>query len=210
MPNNDGVLDLLAVQADGAIIASFRQGRRQELGDRASIANPGCGAIISRDDVRLRVADLDNNGASICSVAHLRSSSGAGRAPGLAGRRKWQIHCCSESPMASALVFDVGRPQWRRQLDLLGLSADGRPAQGSQPRNENYHWQIIRPRARRRPATSASILRHRRRDRNPLRLAGAKAANHRPTAALRPGRADRRRRSTNPLAQRHRCAPSSR
>ena len=60
--NNDGILDLLAVQADGAIIriSDKNEGQSWETAEIARVPNPGS---YLAGEVRLHVADLDNNGA---------------------------------------------------------------------------------------------------------------------------------------------------
>ncbi len=60
--NNDGVLDLLAVQADGAILRISDKNEGQSW-DTAEIARVPDAANNLSGDVRLHVADLDNNGA---------------------------------------------------------------------------------------------------------------------------------------------------
>ena len=60
--NNDGILDLLAVQADGAIIriSDKNEGQSWETAEIAKV--PNAGSYLA-GEVRLHVADLDNNGA---------------------------------------------------------------------------------------------------------------------------------------------------
>ncbi len=60
--NNDGILDLLAVQADGAIIRISDKNEGQSW-ETAEIARVPDAASYLAGDVRLRIADLDNNGA---------------------------------------------------------------------------------------------------------------------------------------------------
>jgi hypothetical protein len=60
--NNDGVLDLLVVQADGAIIRISDKNEGQSW-DTAEIARVPNAANYLAGEVRLKVADLDNNGA---------------------------------------------------------------------------------------------------------------------------------------------------
>src|ERR1700690_2611910 len=74
--NNDGVLDLLAVQADGAIvrISDKNEGERWDM---AEIARVPDAANNLAGDVRLHVADLDNNGALDLFLAPTKQTSGA-------------------------------------------------------------------------------------------------------------------------------------
>ena len=60
--NNDGILDLVAVQADGAIlrISDKNEGQSWETAEIARVPDPG---TYLAGEVRMHVADLDNNGA---------------------------------------------------------------------------------------------------------------------------------------------------
>ena len=60
-------------------------------------------------------------------------------------------------PVGSARVFDVADLNADGRLDLLGLSAAGQAQQALNQGSKKYQWQILRPRAREPPATSASI-----------------------------------------------------
>ena len=60
--DNDGVLDLLAVQSDGAIVR-ISDKNKGESWDTAEIAHVPNSANNLAADVRMRIADLDNNGA---------------------------------------------------------------------------------------------------------------------------------------------------
>ena len=62
MPIEDGVLDLLAVEADGSIIRISDQNQGRELGPGRNRQSTPCRQS-SAGEVRLHVADLDNNGA---------------------------------------------------------------------------------------------------------------------------------------------------
>src|SRR5208282_3785588 len=60
--NNDGILDLLAVEADGAILR-ISDKNEGESWETAEIARVPDAAHNLAGNVRLQVADLDNNGA---------------------------------------------------------------------------------------------------------------------------------------------------
>ena len=73
--NNDGILDLLAVQADGAIvrISDKNEGQSWETAEIARV--PDAGSYLA-GEVRLHVADLDNNGALDLFLSPTIASSG--------------------------------------------------------------------------------------------------------------------------------------
>jgi tetratricopeptide (TPR) repeat protein len=145
--NGDGILDLLAVQADGAIlrISDKNEGESWETAEIArvpDVANNLAG------DVRLQVADLDNNGAldlilSPASPPSAKSSNGVLIWLG-DGQGKFVLLKPTTSP---ARVFDVADLNGDGKLDLLGLSADGAPLLGVNQSSKNYHWQVVRPHA---------------------------------------------------------------
>src|SRR5579863_1161733 len=125
--NNDGVLDLLAVQADGAIVR-ISDKNDGESWDTAEIARVPDAANNLAGDVRLRVADLDNNGALdliLAPTAQVPDSKAAGAMIWLGnGDGHFTLLDHSAGP---ALVFDVADLNGDGRLDLLGLSAAGEP-----------------------------------------------------------------------------------
>jgi tetratricopeptide (TPR) repeat protein len=145
--NNDGVLDLLAVQSDGAIIRLSDKNDRQSW-DTAEIARVPDAVNNLAGEVRLRVADLDNNGAldlflTPASLLSAKSSNGTliwlGDAQG-----KFALLPQIRSPF---LVFDEADLRGIGRLDLVGLSPDGTPVEGINRGSKNYHWQVVRPHA---------------------------------------------------------------
>ncbi len=145
--NNDGILDLLAVQADGAIIriSDKDEGQSWETAEIARVSNPGTSLA---GEVRLHVADLDNNGALDLFLSPTTPSPG-GKTDGamiwlgdVSGSFTLLTH-----PAGPALVFDAADTGNNGHLDLFGLSADGQPQQGVNQSPKNYHWQVVRPHA---------------------------------------------------------------
>jgi hypothetical protein len=145
--NNDGVLDLLAVKADGSVIriSDKNEGQGWDVAEIGRIPNP---ADYLAGEVRLHVADLDNNGAVDLYLAPVtivpgKSPSGAliwlgnengafalldhPRVPALCSMRP------TSTPMASSICW-----AFRKQ---------GQSIQAINRSTKNYHWQIIRPRA---------------------------------------------------------------
>ena len=153
--DDDGVLDLLAVQADGTIVRVSDKGEGQTL-DVAEIARvpsgPGVPDYLS-GDVRLRVADLDNNGAMdlFLTGASLDPTHSVPGALVWLGDDKGKF-VLLEHPFGQAavpaLVSDVADLNRNGRLDLLALSTDGQPLQAVNHGSRNYHWQVVRPHAK--------------------------------------------------------------
>ena len=144
--NNDGILDLLAVQADGAIIRISDRNEGQSW-ETAEIARVPDAASYLAGDARLRIADLDNNGALDLIL------SPASQAPGRAtpGALIWLGDAQEKFSLLKlpvpGLVLDAADLSGDGRLDLLGLSADGQPVQAINSGSKNYHWQVVRPHA---------------------------------------------------------------
>jgi len=145
--NNDGILDLLAVQADGAVlrISDKNEGQSWETAEIARVSNPG--AYLA-GEARMHVADFDNNGALDLFLSPTTPTPGGNTA----GAMIWLGDVTGSftlltHPVGPALVFDAADTGNDGHLDLLGLSADGHPEQGINQSPKNYHWQIVRPHA---------------------------------------------------------------
>jgi tetratricopeptide (TPR) repeat protein len=143
-----GILDLVALQPDGAIIrlADRDDGSGWE---RVEVARVPDAANFLSGEVRLHAADLDNNGAVDLLLGRVTASSDAS----IPGALVWLSDEKGGfgSPMAvsgPALVFDTADLKPAGRLDLLGLSHDGQPLRLVNHGTKNYHWQIIRPRAK--------------------------------------------------------------
>jgi Tfp pilus assembly protein PilF len=143
--NNDGVLDLFAVQADGAILR-ISDKNEGESWDTAEIARVPDADKNLLGDVRLHVADLDNNGALDLFLAPMKEAPGSTGALIWLGDDKGNF-VPLDHPAGPALVFDAADLNGDGKLDLLGLSADGQPVQAMNQGSKNYHWQVVRPHA---------------------------------------------------------------
>ena len=139
--DHSGPLALLVVGNDGAIRSmslSNESWKIAKLVDIPDAANRLSG------EVRLRVADMDNNGAFDLLLASVSSAQ-----PPLlwlqADAGKFQL---LSKPLPSAQVFDTADLKADGRLDLLELSSDGQPIYAVNSGTKHYHWQTIRPRAR--------------------------------------------------------------
>jgi Tfp pilus assembly protein PilF len=139
--SSSGTLDLVALEQTGALVAITR------AGDTWNVAPLGNAPHLAAE-VRLRAADLDNNGA--VDLLLLPVVLNPGEAPGAFvwlnnGARKFTL---LPAPAGSPRVFDVADLNADGKLDLLGLSLNGEAQQALNHGSKNYHWQILRPRAR--------------------------------------------------------------
>jgi hypothetical protein len=143
--DSDGILDLLAVEADGTIISisDENEGASWKVAELAKVPDA---ANYLAGDVRLHVADLDNNGAL---DLYLSQTS-----PGKAGARIliWLADekgsfTLLDQLSGPAVVFDAADLSGNGRLDLIGLSTNGQPQQGINHGTKNYHWQVVRPHA---------------------------------------------------------------
>jgi cytochrome c-type biogenesis protein CcmH/NrfG len=143
-PDNDGTLDLLAVRSDGAIvrISDKNDGQSWETSEIAHVPD------VARNlagDVRLQVADLDNNGALDLVLCPMTQSNASGALIWL-GDEKGGFTLL-DHPAGPPLVFAAADLKGNGRLDLLGLSADGEPVDAVNESSKNYHWQVVRPHA---------------------------------------------------------------
>jgi len=143
--DSDGILDLLAVQTDGTIIAISDENEGANWRTTEIVRVPDAANYLA-GDVRLRVADLDNNGALDLYLSQISAGkTGLGALIWL-GDEKGSFTLL-DHPVGPALVFDAADLSSDGRLDLIGLSADGQPQQGINHGAKNYHWQVVRPHA---------------------------------------------------------------
>ncbi|MFN2512387.1 MAG: FG-GAP-like repeat-containing protein [Pyrinomonadaceae bacterium] len=147
--NNDGVLDLIAAR-EGAVIVRLsdkNEGQDWEIVEIAKIS--GAPESYVQGDVRILMADLDNNGGldlSQASTARPAADARGGTFIWLSDE-KGDLKPLEKS-VGPSLVLDAVDINSDGRLDLLGLSPDGQPQQAINHGSKNYHWQVIRPRAK--------------------------------------------------------------
>lgn len=145
--DGDGLLDLIAVQADGKIVRiSSRNG--EDSWAMSTIATVPNADSYLKDEVRLRVADLDNNGALDLLLARVGTSSGSSGNGALIWLGDATHGFTQIQTSAPARVFDAAGLTNNGRLDLLGLADDGSSVLGVNQGTKNYHWQIVRPHAK--------------------------------------------------------------
>jgi tetratricopeptide (TPR) repeat protein len=146
--NKDGVLDLLAVKSDGSIASvSFSEKSGWSVTPLAQVPNPSTNLA---GEVRLEVADLDNNGAMDLILSPVTPI--AGQQPAASpliwlGDSDSKFALLDYAPVPST-IFDIADLSADGRLDLLGFDANGKPVQAVSHGSKNYHWQVIRPHAK--------------------------------------------------------------
>lgn len=145
--NGDGRLDLIAVLPDGKIarLSRAENGQGWTSAILAKVPNP---SLNLAGNVRLHAADMDNNGAIDLLLGEVSPSARrTGGAllwlAGASGRFQLLDHA-----VGMAEVFTLADVRDDGRLAPLGLTSDGQAQEALNHGTKNYHWQIIRPRAR--------------------------------------------------------------
>lgn len=142
--NNDGILDLLALRSDGAIvrISDKNDGQSWETAEIAHVPDA------SRDiagNVRLFTADIDNNGAVDLILSPVSATASSGPLIWLGDEQgKFTL---LKQVMRSLAVFAAADLKSNGKLDLMALSPDGQAIREVNQSTKNYHWQVVRPHA---------------------------------------------------------------
>jgi cytochrome c-type biogenesis protein CcmH/NrfG len=131
--NGDGTLDLLLLRADGAVVRLSADGAAWRSAEVARWEG------LPTAEVRLRLAELDNNGA-----LDLVGTSGEGSRIWL-GDGSERLQAVAESVgLRVSSVLDLNGDG---RSDLAGLSGSGEVAHALNRGSKSYHWQALRPRA---------------------------------------------------------------
>jgi Tfp pilus assembly protein PilF len=146
-PDNDGVLDLLAVQSNGAIVSvGFSEKDGWKKSPLVQVPNPGASLA---GEVRLQVADLDNNGAMDLVLSSVTPTGGqAGPSPTIWLRDTGSKFTLLEHAPGPSTILDIADLGGDGRLDLLGFDLSGKPVEGENHGSKNYHWQVVRPHAK--------------------------------------------------------------
>ena len=142
--NNDGVLDFVAVQSDGAIVRLSDKYEGQAF-DIATLATVPDAAHRVAGTVRLYIADVDNNGVIDLLLASLAEGTGASSALVWLGTDAGGFTALPQP--VSAAIFGVADVNNDGRLELLGVSADQQAVEAASRGSKNYHWTVIRPHA---------------------------------------------------------------
>ena len=145
--DSDGILDLVAVESNGTIASvSFNEKSGWNASTLVQIPNP---ALLLSGEVRLQIADLDNNGAMDLILSPMAFAPGqpAGLPLIWLGDANSQFTLLDRAPGPSR-ILDVADLSGDGRLDLLGFDAAGKPVQGVNHGSKNYHWQVVRPHAK--------------------------------------------------------------
>ena len=145
--NNDGVVDLLLAASDGILVRLSDKNAGQDW-EKAELARIPNASGYFMGEVRLQAADLDNNGALDLFLAPVTATSG-----GPQGALVWLGDAKGnfvllDKPVGPALVFDAADITGSGRLDLVGVSSGGQAMRAGNRGTKNYHWQVVRPRAR--------------------------------------------------------------
>src|SRR5439155_16167845 len=145
--DGNGSFGLIVVQADGAIVrvTDKDEGQGWDTAEIARVPDPASYLAI---EVRLHVADLDNNGAIdlvLAPVAVVAGKAAKGALIWLGDEKgRFTLLGASTGP---DLVFDVADLKGDGKLVLLGLAQDGQALRAPGRGARHYHWQIVRPHA---------------------------------------------------------------
>jgi Tfp pilus assembly protein PilF len=145
--DNDGVLDLLAVESNGDIASvSFSEKDGWKVAPVVQVPNFASNLA---GEVRLQVADLDNNGALDLILSPVGLPAGQPAAAPLIwlGDASGKFTLLEHTAAPNA-IWDVADVSADGRLDLLGFDSNGKPVQGVNHGTKNYHWQIVRPHAK--------------------------------------------------------------
>ncbi len=156
--DQDGTLDVVAIQDDGTIVRISDQDEGQGW-NTAQAASFQDVSLYRHRDFYLNALDLDNNGANDLLLTFSNDPLGK-NAPGAIvwlsnSENKFNLLPNHTPPpgindarwVGPDLVLAATDINNDGRLDLLGLTHEGQAVQAINRSTKNYHWQVIRPRA---------------------------------------------------------------
>lgn len=146
--NVDGEMNLVAVLPDGTIARLTVKGNGQRW-KWAKIATVPDSTANLAGPIRLLATDIDNNGAPDLLVAQVSPSADRN-----AGGLIWLAHRSGKfillgHPVGPSEVFQLADVEDNGRMALLGITTKGQAREELNQGTKGYHWQTIRPRARR-------------------------------------------------------------
>ncbi len=149
--DGSGAIELIVLQSDGSLVQIADRNEGQDW-QTSVIGRLPEGSTFAAGALRLRTADLDNNGAMDLVLSRVAPMPGAAAG----GSWVWLGEHPAGQPVGlrrlgqavgPALAFDAADLDGKGHLDLLGLADDGRAIVGAHRGARDYHWQVVRPRA---------------------------------------------------------------
>ncbi|HET6861652.1 MAG TPA: FG-GAP-like repeat-containing protein, partial [Pyrinomonadaceae bacterium] len=143
--NDDGLLDLVAIEADGLIIR-LSDKNEGAAWDSETLANLSDAKVPFGTEIRLRIADVDNNGGLDLLVASPSEINKTLNCAIFLSDEKGHFNYLEQPPGVGRL-FDAVDLNNDGRLDLIGLAGDGEAMRALTETTKNYHWQVVRPHA---------------------------------------------------------------
>jgi len=145
--NSDGLMDIVSVSATGTIIRLSYGSDRNGWTSEHLADVPNAPAVLS-GEVRLRAADIDNNGAIDLVLMQVSPSKDQRK-----GANVWLADGAGrfnlmDRALGATQVFELADVHDDGRLALLGLTSTGNPEEDLNRGTKNYQWQTIRPRAK--------------------------------------------------------------